>query len=73
MLIFNIIVLGFIAITLLYGQSYQIHIHHYTVGMLFVVLLGYQSLVVTILHGFVNGVMIEGASRWGYDPVWKPL
>ena len=21
--------------------------------------------------GFANGVMIEGASRWGYDPIWN--
>jgi hypothetical protein len=20
--------------------------------------------------GFCNGMMIEGGSRWGYDPVW---
>ena len=39
--------------------------------MVFVVLLGYQSKLVVCLHGIANGVMIEGASRWGYDPVWK--
>jgi hypothetical protein len=20
--------------------------------------------------GFCNGMMIEGGSRWGYDPIW---
>lgn len=41
LVLFNLIILGFAGITFLLGSSYQVHIHHYTVGMLFVVLLAY--------------------------------
>jgi hypothetical protein len=47
-----------------------VHVHHYSIGMLAVAMLAHQSDKVTVLHGLANGVMIEGASRWGYDPIW---
>ena len=31
----------------------------------------YQSIFVTVVHGYFNGMMIEGGARWGYDPVWE--
>jgi len=31
---------------------------------------GYQSAFVTAVCGIFNGIMIEGASFWGYDPVF---
>ena len=35
------------------------------------IMCGYQHPVITILHGWANGVMIEGGARWGYDPIWE--
>lgn len=34
-------------------------------------LLGVQEPFMTFVCAYWNGVMIEGASRWGYDPIWK--
>ena len=49
------------------------HLHHYTLAMILQVLLSQQSMVITIIQGFFAGVMVEGGSRWGYDPIWTPL
>lgn len=61
---------GFIGITVVCNKCYRIHMHHYTVGMIVIVLLGYQSIPCAIVHAFCNGMMVEGGSRWGYDPIW---
>ncbi len=31
----------------------------------------YQSIFVTVVHAYFNGMMIEGGARWGYDPIWE--
>jgi hypothetical protein len=31
----------------------------------------YQSVFVTVVHAYFNGMMIEGGARWGFDPVWE--
>jgi hypothetical protein len=46
------------------------HIHHYVLAMIVLSFLGYQSKFLTIAHGIFTGIMIEGGSRWGYDPIW---
>ena len=46
------------------------HIHHYVLAMIVLSFTCYQSLFVTLVHGVFNGIMIEGGSRWGYDPIW---
>jgi len=48
----------------------NIHVHHYTLMMVLQSLCCYQSIFITVLAGAFNGIMIEGASRWGYDPVF---
>lgn len=67
------IVLAFLLPTLVLRKSYKLHVHHYTIGMILIALIGYQSVVAAIVHGFCNGMMIEGGCRWGYDPIWYPL
>ena len=52
-------------------KSHDLHIHHVNIGMFCTVMLGYQNVIVTLLHGIANGVMIEGGARWGYDPIWE--
>ena len=61
-----------LAPTLALGSSYTLHLHHYSLAMIFLSLLCYQDLVITVLHGIATGVMIEGASSWGYALVWSP-
>ena len=49
----------------------DIHIHHYCIGMAVVSLCCYQDVFITLVSGVFNGIMIEGASRWGYDPIFE--
>ena len=50
-----------------------LHIHHYVLAFIFLSLIGYQSELLTIVHGFCMGMFIEGGCRWGYDPIWTPI
>lgn len=51
-------------------RSSDTHIHHYVVAMIVLSFTCYQQIFITIVQGVFNGIMIEGASRWGYDPIW---
>lgn len=31
----------------------------------------YQSPLLTLFHGFMNGMAIEGGCRFGFDAVWQ--
>ena len=48
----------------------DIHVHHYPLMMVLQSLCCYQSPFITVVAGAFNGIMIEGASRWGYDPIF---
>ena len=48
----------------------DVHIHHYTVAMILLSFSAYQNVFVTAIAGVVNGIMIEGGSFWGYDPIF---
>jgi hypothetical protein len=63
-------VLVFTLPTVIFRKTHHLHLHHYTCGMLGLLLLGYQNWLFALVHGFANGVMVEGGSRWGYDPIW---
>jgi uncharacterized membrane protein YfcA len=67
---FVIIIVFFVVVTVAVKKTHHIHVHHYTIGMVLVVLIGYQSIPAALIMGFCNGMMIEGGSRWGYDPIW---
>lgn len=51
----------------------NIHIHHYFVGLvLMMISRNYHSKIVIIIHAFAYGVYIEGLSRWGIGSLfWK--
>ena len=51
-------------------NSVETHIHHYTVSMVMITFIGYQHKLLTITHAIFCGIMIEGASKYGYDPIW---
>ena len=48
----------------------EVHIHHYTLMMIILSFVCYQDAFTTLLSGILNGVMIEGASMYGYDPIF---
>lgn len=49
----------------------NIHVHHYLLMMIILSFLSYQDAFITLISGYFNGVMIEGASNYGYDPVFE--
>ena len=48
----------------------EVHIHHYTLMMIILSFICYQDAFATFISGTLNGVMIEGASHYGYDPIF---
>ncbi len=52
-------------------ESHVLHIHHYNVGMIFVIMIAYQNIVLAVCSGIANGWMIEGVTVYAYDPVFK--
>ena len=48
----------------------DVHIHHYCIGAAVVSVCCYQDAFITFVSGIFTGIMIEGGSRWAYDPVF---
>ena len=70
-LVWGLLIVAFMVLkTICLRKTHRLHVHHYTVGMIFIALIGYQSIVAGITQGFCNGMMIEGGGRWGYDDIW---
>jgi hypothetical protein len=38
--------------------------------MIIMSFLCYQGKFFTLVHGFFNGMFIEGGARWGFDRIW---
>ena len=63
--------LVFVGVTWCLKRTHYLHLHHYTWAMCCILILGVQQPFISFLCGWANGVMVEGAARWGYDPIWK--
>jgi hypothetical protein len=61
---------GIVAFAYLNSDHYEFHFHHYCLGMLVMTFACYQNTFVSAIHAIFNGIMIEGATRWGYDPMF---
>jgi len=48
----------------------DVHIHHYTVAWIVLSFTCYQNVFATVVSGIFNGVMIEGGSFYGWDPIF---
>ena len=48
----------------------DVHIHHYTITMILLAFTGYQNIFATVVSGISNGIMIEGGSFYGWDPIF---
>ena len=67
-----IVLVAFFTWFLLKARHYKdVHIHHYCIGMFMVSTLCHQDAFITFAVGIFNGIMIEGSSRWGLDPVFS--
>lgn len=66
------IIVGVIGYAYLISDKYEFHFHHYCIGMFGMIFACYQNIFITAVHAIFNGIMIEGACRWGYDPIFYP-
>ena len=51
-------------------EYYTIHVHYPCLALCFMSLLGYQSELLTFVHGVAMGLFIEGGCRQGFSPIW---
>jgi hypothetical protein len=57
------IILVMVLITVATKKTHHLHVHHNTVRIILVLLIGYQSIPATIIQGWCNGMMMEGSAR----------
>lgn len=69
--VFLLIICGVLVPALILRKTYWLHVHHYNVGMFFLVLVCYQDYFLAIFSGIANGYWIEGVTVYAYDPVFK--
>jgi len=57
--------------TLIMKKTHFLHLHHYFLAMVFMPFFSVQDEVNLVFLALIFGLMIEGASKWGIDPVWN--
>lgn len=55
------------------SQNRAIHIHHYCIGFMMMSLISVQNVLFALIHGFFNGMFIEGGANYGFDAIWPTL
>ena len=61
-----------VLITFALRGSHSLHLHHYALGTMLMLLARYPTPLSGGLFGLAFGLLIEGAARWGLDPCWIP-
>ena len=51
--------------------GYTLHVHHWFLGAFMQVFMCYQNGWISAIQAIFAGIMTEGASRWGYDPLFN--
>jgi hypothetical protein len=67
---FALIPVLIIAVCRVSGPNTYLHIHHYFWAALLVPFARFPNTISTLCCGICCGICVEGASRWGLDPVW---
>ena len=57
-------------ITLLLGDAYYLHVHHYCLGTFLFPFLRFRNAPSFAAQAVFTGLAVEGISRWGMDPMW---
>lgn len=68
-ILLGFIVLFYVVITFAY-PSRILHVHHWTIGLTMAIFLCNQDWITAGMHGFFNGLCVEGGAHWGFDGVW---
>ena len=58
-------------VTMLLKKTHDVHLHHYFMGMFFMPLVSVQGELNLVILAHLFGLCIEGAAKWGLDPIWK--
>jgi len=60
----------FIIFYLYYLNGGNLHIHHYFLGLIIMLVSkNYHSNIIIIIHSISYGIFIEGISKWGFDKI----
>ncbi len=59
-----------VAITVMLGPRYHVHIHHYFLSLALLPFVRFRQPVCFITQAILAGVYVEGATRWGLSPIW---
>ncbi|MEI7939590.1 MAG: hypothetical protein WCK27_23145 [Verrucomicrobiota bacterium] len=59
-----------VAITVMLGPRYHVHIHHYFFSLALLPFVRFRQPVCFITQAILAGVYVEGATRWGLSPIW---
>lgn len=59
-----------VAITVVLGPRYHVHIHHYFFSLALLPFVRFRQPVCFITQAILAGVYVEGATRWGLSPIW---
>ncbi len=60
----------FIIFYLYYLDGGNLHIHHYFLGLIIMLVSkNYHSNIIIIIHSISYGIFIEGISKWGFDKI----
>jgi hypothetical protein len=63
----------FISITLILGTGWRFHLHHYFWALSLAAFTRFQTRLCLLSQGFLIGVYVEGASRWGMGALWSEV
>jgi len=66
-----LIVCGVLIPAIILRKTYSLHVHHYNVGMFFIILICYQGYFLAVISGIANGYWIEGVTVYDYGKVFK--
>jgi hypothetical protein len=53
-------------------DTHYLHVHHYLYGAFLFPFFRFEPAVSRVAQATFLGICVEGASRWGLDPVWYP-
>jgi hypothetical protein len=67
---FVAIPLGVAIVTYLLRETHYLHVHHYLYGAYLVPFFRFDRALSRGAQATFLGICIEGASRWGLDPIW---
>jgi hypothetical protein len=60
-----------VAVTLLLGPRYHVHIHHYFWALCLTPFVRFPNPACTVMQAFLVGTYVEGARRWGFGAIWN--